>query len=300
MSEIESSGEPCYNAAVIIDFHTHIFPPWLKADRAAYFHREPLLAVLYDSPRAKMATAEDLVASMDADGVDVSVALNFAWTTRQICARTNDYIMESVARYPGRLVGFCTVPLRFPDFAVREIERCASGGIRGVGELRPDPRPLLLGGVEEMQPLVEEMVSRGLVCLTHASEPVGHRYPGKDVQRPEVLYRLITAFPELKLVCAHWGGGLPFYALMPEVKRAMANVFFDTAASPFLYTSNVYTRVAQLVGADKVLFGSDNPLLPPRRLIKEVQSLDLPEVSKKAILGGNAARLLDIPTKETP
>jgi hypothetical protein len=74
----------------------------------------------------------------------------------------------------------------------------------------------------------------------------------------------------------------------------MSNVFFDTAASPFLYTPQVYNQVTQLVGADKILFGSDYPLLEQSRLINEIRSLDLPEETKDLILSGNAQRLLGI------
>ena len=63
---------------------------------------------------------------------------------------------------------------------------------------------------------------------------------------------------------------MPFYALMPEVKAALKNVYFDTAASPFLYTPQVYGQVAQLVGAEKILFGSDYPLISQRRFFKEI------------------------------
>ena len=84
---------------------------------------------------------------------------------------------------------------------------------------------------------------------------------------------------------------------MPEVKRAMSNVFFDTAASPFLYSPQVYNQVTQLVGADKILFGSDYPLLEQSRLLKEIRALDLPEETKDLILSGNAQRLLDIKGK---
>ena len=145
-----------------------------------------------------------------------------------------------------------------------------------------------------MQPLVEMLKKHKLILLTHASEPVGHEYPGKGSITPDVLYPFITSFPDLTIVCAHWGGGLPFYALLPEVKRAMSNVFFDTAASPFLYSPQVYNQVTQLVGADKILFGSDYPLLEQSRLLKEIRSLDLPEETKDLILSGNARRLLSI------
>jgi predicted TIM-barrel fold metal-dependent hydrolase len=81
---------------------------------------------------------------------------------------------------------------------------------------------------------------------------------------------------------------------MPEVKEAMKNVYFDTAASPFLYSPDVYNQVIQLVGADKVLFGSDYPLLPPRRLLGEIEALDLNQETKDLMLSGNALRLLGI------
>ena len=145
-----------------------------------------------------------------------------------------------------------------------------------------------------MAPLMEVVRKHKLILLTHASEPVGHAYPGKGSITPDMLYSLITNFPDLTIVCAHWGGGLPFYALMPEVKKAMNNVFFDTAASPFLYRPQVYNQVIQMVGGDKILFGSDWPLLAQARLLKEINSLDLPEATKDLILSGNAQRLLNI------
>ena len=80
--------------------------------------------------------------------------------------------------------------------------------------------------------------------------------------RLKQVYHLITAHPALKLVLAHWGGGFPFYELMPEVRRAAANVYYDTAASPLLYDAAVFRWVAGMVGAGKVLFGTDYPLAP--------------------------------------
>jgi hypothetical protein len=148
-----------------------------------------------------------------------------------------------------------------------------------------------------LKPIIDTIIQHNLILLTHSSEPVGHQYSGKGAATPDLLYTLITVFPDLKLVCAHWGGGLPFYALMPEVKTALKNVYFDTAASPFLYTPQVYGQVAQLVGADKILFGSDYPLIPQRRFLKEIAALDLPSDTKKKILAGNAKKLLGLKDK---
>lgn len=280
--------------AMIIDFHTHIFPPRIKKNRSKYIDSDSCFAILYSSPNAKLATADELIASMDKEGIDISVVLNVGWTTHELCVETNDYILESVARYPKRLIGFCTVQPRSLGAALDEIERCAKGGIRGVGEMRPDMQLLDLRDEEVMTPLIEVITRHNLILLTHTSEPVGHEYPGKGGITPDILYPLITSFPDLTLVCAHWGGGLPFYALMPEVKKAMSNVFFDTAASPFLYNPQIYNQVSQLVGADKILFGSDYPLLAQSRLLKEIESLDLPGETERLLLSGNAQRLLGI------
>jgi predicted TIM-barrel fold metal-dependent hydrolase len=284
----------CYNRAMIVDFHTHVFLPEIKKNRNKYIERDPCFAILYSDPKAKMATAEELIASMDETGVDISVILNIGWTTHELCVETNDYIIDSVSRYPQRLVGFCAVQPQSSKAAVAEIERCAQAGIRGVGEMRPDIQLFDLGDEVVMEPLVEVLRKHQLVLLLHASEPVGHDYPGKGGITPDMLYPFITSFPDLTLVCAHWGGGLPFYALMPEVKKAISNVYFDTAASPFLYTPQVYNHVISLVGTDKILFGSDYPLLAPSRLLEEIKALDLPEETKNLILSGNAQRLLGI------
>jgi predicted TIM-barrel fold metal-dependent hydrolase len=279
---------------MIIDFHTHVFPPQIKKNRSKYIDSDPCFAILYSNKAAKLTTAEELIASMDKSGVDVSVILNIGWTTHELCVETNDYILESIARYPKRLIGFCSVQPQSFDAALDEIERCAKGGIKGVGEIRPDMQLFDLRDEEIMKPFVDMLKKHNLIMLSHASEPVGHIYPGKGAVTPEMLYPFIADNPGLTIVCAHWGGGFPFYALMPEVKKAMANVHFDTAASPFLYSPQVYEQVIQLVGADKILFGSDYPLLEQARVIKEIESLDLPEETKKQILGGNAQRLLDI------
>ncbi len=282
---------------MIIDFHTHVFPPQIKKNRSKYIDSDPCFAILYSKKNAKLATTDELIASMDKAGVDISVIVNIGWTTHELCVETNDYILESIARYPQRLIGFCSVQPHSYEAAITEIERCAKEGIRGVGEIRPDIQLFDLRDEEVIEPLIEVIRKHKLILLTHASEPVGHQYPGKGAITPDMLYPFITSYPDLIITCAHWGGGLPFYALMPEVKQAMNNVFFDTAASPLLYSPQIYKQVIQLVGAEKILFGSDYPLLAQSRLLEEIRSLDLPEATRSLILSGNAQRLLGIKGK---
>jgi predicted TIM-barrel fold metal-dependent hydrolase len=110
---------------------------------------------------------------------------------------------------------------------------------------------------------------------------------------PAMLYRLAMRYPTLTLVCAHWGGGLPFYELMPEVREACSNVYYDTAASTFLYDDAVY-RVAEACAPGKALFGSDYPLIEPKCYVKSIRALGLPADAEAALLGGTAARLLGL------
>lgn len=282
----------CYTGAVIIDFHTHVFSPELAARRDEYLRKDPCFGELYSNPRAKIATAEELIASMDKAGVDISVVLNFGWASQQLCTETNDYIMDCVGRYPHRLVGFFAVQPAAGDEALAEIERCAAAGLKGIGELRPDSQGFDLGDAALMAPFAEAVRRHNLVILTHASEPVGHVYPGKGDVLPQMLYRFITAFPDLRLVCAHWGGGLPFYALMPEVASALQNVWFDTAASPFLYRDEIFCHMADILGPERILFGTDYPLIAQERLIGRIRALGMAEDTEAMILGGNAERLL--------
>ncbi len=280
---------------MIIDFHTHVVPSGIKERRADYARRDACFSLLYAEPKAKLATAEEVIASMDEHGIDKSVILNLGWVSHELCVETNDYILEAIARYPERLIGFCVIQPLAGDKALKELERCARNGVKGIGEMRPDVQDFDLKDSSVMRPVIETAVKHNLIFLTHASEPVGHQYFGKGNITPEAIYPFILNFPDLKVVCAHWGGGLPFYALMPEVAEALSNVYFDTAATPFLYKPQIFQQIADIAGSDKILFGSDYPLLSPKRIIDQLESTGLSQEDKAKILGGNAQRLLSIP-----
>ena len=62
-----------------IDVHTHIFPPDFIQDRSRFFEREPAFRLLYESPKAKLASAEALLEVMDRDDIDRAVVFGFPW-----------------------------------------------------------------------------------------------------------------------------------------------------------------------------------------------------------------------------
>ena len=280
--------------SVRIDAHVHIFPPEIVADRERFSVRDPFFGALYASPRSRLATAEDLVAELDASGFDRAIAVGWGWQTNELCRMHNDYLIEAVHRFPDRITGFAAFQPTTGDSGIVETERALDGGLSGVGELMPHGQDYRLDDIDRMRPIAELAIAREVPILTHSSEPVGHIYPGKGDVVPDRLLTFITAFPGLKVIAAHWGGGLPFYALMPEVKRAITNVWFDSAASPYLYDPRIYRIVRDLVGIDRILFGSDFRLLPIARCAAQVEALGLPEIERDAILGLNAAQLLKL------
>lgn len=280
---------------VVIDFHTHVVPPEIKERRDKYLGRDACFSLLYTEPKAKLITAEELLTAMDEYEIDKSVILNLGWTSHELCVETNDYILEATTRYPQRLIGFCAIQPSAGDKAIKELERCARSGARGIGEMRPDIQGFDLRDTNVMTPVVNALIEHDLVLLIHASEPVGHQYFGKGSITPEFIYPFVLDFPQLKLVCAHWGGGLPFYALMPEVAEGLKNVYFDTAATPFLYKPQIFQQVTAIIGSDKILFGSDYPLLSPQRIMQQIESVNLSPEDKTRILESNARKLLSIP-----
>jgi predicted TIM-barrel fold metal-dependent hydrolase len=278
---------------MIIDFHTHINPPEVIEKREEYLTCDIWFDELYGDPKARLATAEELIAEMDAAGVDVAVTFGFGWTDMGLCRMANDYVMEAVARYPDRLIGFACVNPKCGSEAVQEVERCVAGGLKGIGELMPDGQGYCLDDEATMRPLVEAALARGLPILTHTSEPVGRPYCGKGTVTPDAVYRFTQCFPQVTLICAHWGGGLPFYELMPEMRRAFGNVYYDTAASLYLYNDAIFFLAAQLV-SDKILFATDYPLITQRRFLRRVRETELEEEELNKILGGNANRIFEL------
>ena len=82
------------------------------------------------------------------------------------------------------------------------------------------------------------------------------------------------------------------YALMPEVRKILARTYLDTAASPYLYSPAIFDIACRIMGPERILFGSDFPLLRLDRYLKELDKAGLEEPTIDLILGGNLEKLL--------
>ena len=279
---------------MIVDAHCHILPPSFPTRRGELAARDATFAEILASPSARIADAPKLLEAMDRDGVDHSVVMGMGWTDYHVAVEANDYIIDAISRYPGRLTGLASVNPAWGKAALDEARRCAVAGLRGIGELHPDTQRVDITDKALMAPLMDLARDLSMPVLLHCSEPVGHGYPGKGATTPDKLWQFVQDFPANTIICAHWGGGLPFYSLMPEVGAALSNVYFDSAASPFLYRPAIYPNVVSLVGADRMLFATDYPLMRPSRSLAELADEPLTEDDRRLILGENAARLFGL------
>ena len=289
-----ASGAGAPAAGGLVDAHVHVFPSEMILNREAYLERDARFNALHSSPKAPMVTADEVVEHMDDSGVDLCVLVGFAFADQGLCRMVNDCVLEAVARYPGRLAGLACVAPGAPG-ARTELERCLDAGLRGCGELAPDGRDLGDGrprGGDGLAAAAGCLRERDLPLLVHASEPLGHQYRGKGRFTPEDCFALAQAHPGLTIVLAHMGGGLFLYEMMPEVRQTLADVFYDTAAVPYLYGPEIYEVAVSAAGPEKFIFGSDYPLLDPRRYVNGLERLD--PSARAAVQDGNARKVFKL------
>jgi uncharacterized protein len=280
----------------VVDAHVHIFPDDVERDRAEWLLRDGWFNALYQNPKARLATAEDLIESMDMAGVDHSIVCGFPWSDDAHCTFHNDYMADAARRFPDRISWLAIVAPG--NHAGRSAESCLSAGAVGIGELNADAQGFVWTETTLLAPIFEAAQSFDRPIMVHASEPLGHDYPGKGRATPDQLLALAEAFPELRIVAAHWGGGLPFFELMPEVRRMLANVAYDSAATTYLYEHTVFEHAMRICGSAKVIFASDYPVLRQDRLLARMAGTEWPSIDvARMVMGGNAVRIYALELK---
>jgi len=294
ISPIPRADDASLTASAGIDVHTHVVPPDVVNGRRRYSQADLWFGRLYRNDRRVLATADDLRRSMRRAGLAASVAFGFAWRDPGLCRANNDYVLEAAAisnQGGEQVLPFCVVPPGDMDFAAAELERCRALGAVGVGELFPQGQGWNLNDRSGLRLFMDAMRSLGLILTVHTSEPVGHHYPGKDSTTPAAIWSLIEAAEgDVPIILAHWGGGLAFYELMPEIHQQAQNVYYDSSASHLLYRPEIYRVMSQLAPG-RVLFGSDYPLIRQTRALRLARESGLPAAELSALLGRNASHL---------
>ncbi len=280
---------------MIIDAHTHIFPEEVLANPGRFDELDPAFSLMR-AGGARMIAPAELLEAMDRNGIDMALLAGFPWRSPALCRLNNDFILQTMRTCPGRFLGLAMVNPSTsrgggPGEALAEAVRCLEAGMHGIGELHLEIQGFSLYEREVIEPLCDAAMEYDRPLVIHVNEPVGHNYPGKEQVALSSIYSLICDYPEMKLILPHWGGGFFLYELMPEVARAARNVFYDSAASPFLYESRVHSVAESCAGAGKMLFGTDFPLIAYQRCLDDAYKGGMSEAGMTAFLGGNARRL---------
>jgi uncharacterized protein len=279
--------------SMIIDIHTHIFSPGLCADREPFLN-DGQFSILYGSREARCVDHRALADAMRSSGVERAVAMGFPWERQDHCAAQNDYLRRAHDESGGAILPFGSVPVSGEADVrswVRDIRRA---GLFGVGEVAFYRDGMTPANIDLLRRLLAAVTDEGIPLCLHVNEPVGHPYPGKYEPGMHELYAAIADHPDATVILSHWGGGLLFYELMPEVSGTLANCYYDTAATPYLYSERIYQIALGIIGPRRVLFGTDFPLLPPGRYLDPMWKFVADDEARAAILGGNAARLLKL------
>ena len=264
---------------MIIDFHTHVFPH--KIADAAMTKLQHQCGVPYYAP----ATAESLVKTMDACGVDKSVVLNIVTKETQ-----HEHVLSFAKEIDSeRLISFGSV-MPGSEYALEYVWKISDEGLKGI-KLHP---PLQRADVDDKRlfPVYDLARALNLVVIFHAGWDATYR----DEMRAsvEMTINVVNNFPGLKLVAAHMGG----LRIARDVFDRLAGkyeLYFDTAyaADPWL-DKGMFRDIIRRHGAEHILLGSDYPWHLPSMEIDLIKSLDIGEEEKKMILGENAARLLGL------
>lgn len=292
---------------MIVDFHTHILPEQIVKDPAGFALRDDYFGFLSMTTPANhtqqfFVTYKEAIQQMNTDGVDKIVIQGWPFMSHEYCVMQNNYVIEAMKTYPDRIIGFCVVNPNDGINAQREVKRCIQAGMAGVGELDPYGQSFSLRD-DNFLKICDLCIDFNIPISLHISEPVGPFYFGKSDVALDDYVHLIMAKPLLKVILAHWGGGLPFYELMPEISKAFTNVYYDTAGSPLICSPKIYMSTINLVGHRKILFGTDYPLLlypnSEKRpnfitMINEIRTQIQIKEALDDVLGKNALRLLGL------
>lgn len=218
------------------------------------------MLLLGDGSIQDWVSAEKMLADMDAAGIERVVLVGEYFQQHANCVRRNSHVLDLINRYPQRISGYAIIQPKAGQAAIDELKRCIDGGMTGVGELNPYAQGFGLLDAD-MRRIASFCVEHNLPINLHAGEPVGRYYTGKSTTPLHDYYELAVQFPALKLIFAHWGGGLLFYEMMPRTRKQLQNVWYDTAASPLLYpTKRIFQTALSCVDPSKILYGSDYPL----------------------------------------
>ncbi|MBR5597619.1 MAG: amidohydrolase family protein [Lachnospiraceae bacterium] len=274
---------------MIIDFHTHIFP-----DKIAARTIESLGAIA-GVRAATDGTLNGLLASMEKSGIEKSVIMPVCTKPEQF-ENINHFAKKINDIYGGKLISFGGI---HPDCEnpKEKLNYIKALGIPGI-KIHPDYQRVMIDDVRFMR-IIEHANELGLMILTHAGIDIG--LPEPVHCPPEKMRKVLDTLKPKKMILAHMGG----WKQWEEVYECLAgeDVYLDTA---FMFgvwdasaenreyiTKEMFLKILEKHGFDKILFATDSPWSNAVKGIEYIRNLPINEKEKSMILGENAIRLLN-------
>jgi aminocarboxymuconate-semialdehyde decarboxylase len=328
-------------SAPVIDFHTHVNMPevqaWIRKNATGVNRPGPRVSrgsIAFQKRQDKTVNSKSTnmrvrIRDMDRVGIDIQVISAHLthycyWAPArkglEVAKIFNDRAAEIVADHPDRFVCIATVPLQAPKIAVRELERAIKLGHRGVAiSTRTEDKEL---GDPSLEPFWAAAEETGYPVYVHPhgftdTSRMKQYFLWNSIAQPleeamgmaSIIYSgLLDRYPKLKIVMAHGGGFLPYYAgrvdrafdIRPETRaninrrpsEYMRKFYYDTC----VYNADMVQYLAGKVGAARIIMGSDYPVFlgepDPPAFVKKVRGLSAAQ--RSGILGGTAVKLLKL------
>jgi len=183
----------------------------------------------------------------------------------------------------GRVRGYVTVNPNHTRHAMAEVERCVARGMVGLKLLasrRADDRLL--------DPLMELAAARALPVLHHAWQHRTRHWPGQDISDGADLARLAERHPGVRIILAHIGGGGDYAHTFAAVAD-VPNILLDISGSGV--DRGMLDDALAMVGADRMLWGSDVTMETGLAKLRALEVIGLGEEEMALVRWGNAVRV---------
>lgn len=233
-----------------------------------------------------VTSADEMLRAMDLAQVDKACVNNIFHGN---ASKANDCMAAFVRRHPDRFIGILYVTPIYPEEMEAEMARAVDDlGMRGI-KIYP---PFYNGTVEDpvWEPIFAFAHARKLSILSHTdgNDPLVSPNHGE----PQMFVRWAEKYPNATFVMGHSGNSASGRKSCIAAASCCPNIYAEICSS--WREINSIEELVLGVGEDRVLFGSDIPLMDPRVQMGRIMTADISDAAKKKIIGENAARLLNL------
>ncbi|MBM3823752.1 MAG: amidohydrolase [Verrucomicrobia bacterium] len=321
--------------AGLIDCQSHLFSPRLlelmekRTDDPVVFTKDGTrflrmgdwlrkVPPLYLDVDAKLATMDAAGIAMTALSINDPGPEWFGPDGSEVAQIANDFVAGLARKHPARFFGLCVLPWQDVAAALRELDRCAKLGMKGLllytnlaGRFPDEP---------EFRPVLARCAELGLPVLLHPAKPIttdfvkgyemtsslGNMFDNTIALTRLIMSGVLDEWPKLQLVCPHLGGTLPYIIgrldhQVVVLKRGPKNL----TRTPSEYLKSVWLDIVsplpqamkfavEFMGAERLLYASDHPWVEPRVILDALRSLRLAPEEEHRILSENARKLFNL------